>query len=76
MKETGRKITFQVNGEIKRFRRCRVWSCLGHQAIVNTLDKLSVIENFLNPQIYIVLWNLQSILKYPQIFDCHSNPGR
>ena len=34
-KEKGRKVTFQVNGEIKkRFRRCGVWSYLGHQATV------------------------------------------
>lgn len=33
----------------------------------NTLGKLSVSKIFFNPHIYIVLWNLQSILKYSQI---------
>lgn len=73
-KEKGRKITFHVNGEIKRFRRCGFWSCLWHQAIGNTLGKLSISEKFKNPHIYTVLWNLQSILKYAQVFDCHSKP--
>lgn len=40
----------------------------------NTLGKLSISEKFKNPHIYTVLWNLQSILKYAQVFDCHSKP--